>query len=146
MRLASARVKFPIGSLPFSCAVRVVVRCHLLQRLAAASSALLRALSRRFSDVIYSDIADQASAPVNSRIHSRFSAVVSVLVAVTWHSSASGVANISIADVAKSAVFGVSKPRRNVSTSPARPRRLSAPEIAVTQRGTADGCGKDAFI
>jgi hypothetical protein len=115
-------------------------------RLAAASSALLRALALRSGDFVYSDIADQASAPVNSRIHMRFSAVVSVSVAAKCHSTASGATNVSAPDVAKSAVFGVSKPRMLVNTRPARPSRLSAPEMAVTQRGTAGGHGKAEFI
>ena len=95
---------------------------------------------------MYSDIDDNASAPVNSRIHMRFSVVVSVPVMARCHSTATGAANVSVPDVARSAVFGVSKPRMNVNTRPARPSRLSAAEMAVTGRGTVGGCGKPEFI
>lgn len=78
---------------------------------------------------MYSDIADHAPAPVNSRIHTRFSPVVSVRVAAKCDSAASGVAKMSAPDAAKSAAFGVSKPRTNVNTRPARPSRLSAQRV-----------------
>jgi hypothetical protein len=95
---------------------------------------------------MYSDIADHASAPLNSRIHMRFSAVVSERVAAKWHSTASVAASVSAPDVAKSAGFGISKRRTPVNTRPARPSRLSAADMAVTQRGTVGGRGKAEFM
>jgi hypothetical protein len=95
---------------------------------------------------MYSDIAGHAAAPVNSRIQMRFSVVVSVRAAPRCHSTVSGAADVSAPDVAKSAVFGVSKPRTKVNTRPARPSRLSAAEMAVTERGTVGGCAKAEFI
>jgi hypothetical protein len=100
----------------------------------------------RSGDVIYSDIADQASAPVNAPIHIRFSAVVSVRVAAKCHSTASGAATVSTPDVARSTAFGVSKPRTTVNTRLARPSRLNATAMAVTQRGTVGGHRKGEFI
>jgi hypothetical protein len=94
---------------------------------------------------MYSDIADHASVPANSRSHKRFSAEVSARVVVKCHNIASGTARVRTLDIAKSAVFGVSKPRPQVNAKPATPPRLSATEIAVIQRGTVAG-GKVDFI
>jgi Mg-chelatase subunit ChlI len=117
-----------------------------LQELRRYVEALLRALALRSGDVMYSDIADHASAPVSSRIHMRFSAVVSVRVTAKCHNTASGAANASATDVSKSAVLGVSKPRMQVNRRPTRPSRLSDTDMAVTQRGTMGGCGRAEFI
>ena len=94
---------------------------------------------------MYSDIADHASVPVNSRSHSRFSTEESSRVVVRCHNIATGTAKARTLDIAKSAVLGVSKPRPQVNTRPARPHRLSATEIAATQRGTV-GRGNVEFI
>jgi hypothetical protein len=94
---------------------------------------------------MYSDIADHASVPVNSRSQMRFSVVVRARVAVRCHNIASGTANVRTLDTAKSAELGVSKPKPQVNTRPVTPHRLSATEIAVTERGTV-GRGNTEFI
>ena len=94
---------------------------------------------------MYSDIADHVSVPVNSRSHRRFSADESSRVVARCHNVASGTAKVRTPDIAKSAVFGVSKPRAQVNAKPVRPHRLSATEIAATQRGTV-GRGDVEFI
>ena len=116
-----------------------------IARLAAACSLLVRALALRSGDDMYSDIADHVSVPVNSRSHRRFSADESSRVVARCHNVASGTANVRTPDIAKSTVFGVSKPRAQVNAKLVRPHRLSATEIAATQRGTV-GRGDVEFI
>src|SRR5580765_1280361 len=94
---------------------------------------------------MYSDIANQASVPVNSRSQMRFSAEVRARVAARCHNIASGTANVRTLDTVKSAVLGVSKPKPQVKTRPVTPHRLSATEIAATQRGTV-GRANSEFI
>jgi hypothetical protein len=106
-------------------------------RLIVASAVRLCALALRSVDLMYSESAENASAPVSSLFQIRFSADVSVRVVTKCHRAASGAANMSGADTAKSAVFGVSKPRVRVSRRPTRPSRLRAPETLAAQRGTA---------
>ena len=64
---------------------------------------------------MYSDIANQASVPVNSRSQMRFSAVVRARVAIRCYNIASGTASVSTLDIAKSGVLGVSKPKADIT-------------------------------